>query len=270
MNKMEKCKIEFIKLIGTWPGGSQFVLGEYKVTFEKEIVRLHLEIIAESPEYKEMGEPSRDEMKPPYHLKRRKEGQEKFFRGKRGKIVIKALNRLGGIEGIKKLGCHRIPYSEFATAIIKGIKERKMKEEWRLSWSELTLRQIRLIKQDNEIRLNKLQPQTLWDLFGLRRMARDPEDADVWIWNPLKEGYELTFGRAEEKKRVSEEGLEKVEYALTSFEKLEIETKAAGKFREFEERIIDVIYPDPLGSAIEELKTWWKENRDGQTKKESE
>ncbi len=36
---------------------------------------------------------------------------------------METLNRLGGIEGIKKLGCHRIPYSEFATIIIKGIKE---------------------------------------------------------------------------------------------------------------------------------------------------
>ncbi len=125
----EKCKIEFIKLIGTWPGGSQFVLGEYKVTFEKEIVRLHLEIIRESPEYKEMGEPSRDEMKPPYDFTRSKEGQEKFFRGRGEKIVIETLNRLGGIEGIKKLGCHRIPYSEvpdskIASLVVKDIRKR--------------------------------------------------------------------------------------------------------------------------------------------------
>ena len=255
MNKMEKCKIEFIKLIGTWPGGSQFVLGEYKVTFEKEIVRLHLEIIAESPEYKEMGEPSRDEMKPPYDFKRSKEGQEKFFRGKGEKTVIEALNRLGGIEGIKKLECHRIPYSEFDTVIIKGIKERKMKEEESLTLAELMKRGIKLIKRDDKIMLDRPQPLTLWDLRRLRRMAKDPGDADVWIWNPLKEDYELTFGKTEEKKRVSEEGLEKVKHALNAIKKLEVETKAVGKSKEFEERKLDVIYPDPLGSAIEELKT---------------
>ena len=126
----KKCEIEFIRPIGTWPGGSQFVLGEYKVIFEnKEIVRLHLEIIAESPEYEKMGEPSRDEMKPPYDFTRSKEGQEKFFRGKGKKIVIETLNRLGGIEGIKKLGCRRIHYSEvsdskIASLVIKDIKKR--------------------------------------------------------------------------------------------------------------------------------------------------
>ncbi len=74
-----------------------------------------------------------------------------------------------------------------------------MKEEWRLSLSELMLHGIRLIKQDNEIELNKLRPQTLWGLLTLRRMKKDPEDANVWIWNPSKKGYELTFGRTEGK-----------------------------------------------------------------------
>jgi len=49
----EKCKIEFIKLIGTWPGGSQYVECEYKVIFEKEIVSLYLQIIKECPEYED-------------------------------------------------------------------------------------------------------------------------------------------------------------------------------------------------------------------------
>ncbi len=125
MNEMEKCKIEFTRLIGTWPGGSEFVLGEYKMTSKEEIVLLHLEIDAEAPEYQEMGEPSQDEMNPPYDLTRSKEGQEKFFWGKGIKIAKEMLSRLGGIEGIRKLECHRIPYSKFITVIIKDIEERR-------------------------------------------------------------------------------------------------------------------------------------------------
>ena len=122
-------KVEFIKLIGTWPGGSMFVLGEYKVTFEKEVVRLHLKIDKEALEYKEMGEPSQDEKNPPYNLRRSKEGQEEFFRGKGKEIIVEMLIRVKGIEGIKRLGCGQMPNSyvsrwKFRTIIIKDIKKR--------------------------------------------------------------------------------------------------------------------------------------------------
>ncbi len=121
-------KIEFIRPIGTWPEGSQFVLGEYKAIFEKEIVHLHLQIIAESPEYKEMGEPSQEEIDNK-DFTRSEKGQEKFFRGKGKKIVIETLIKVGGIEGIRRLGCGEIPYSyvshsKIATVVIKNIKKR--------------------------------------------------------------------------------------------------------------------------------------------------
>ena len=125
MNKMEKYRIEFIKPIGTYPKGSDFVLGEYKVTFEKEIVRLHLKINEGHPEYEKMGKPSREEMKPPYDFIRSKEGQEKFFRGKGLNIVTETLNRLGGIEEIRKLRCGQIfSHSENIKIMIKSIKGR--------------------------------------------------------------------------------------------------------------------------------------------------
>jgi len=121
----KNCKIEFIRLIGTWPGGGQFVKCEYKAIFEKETVSLHLQIIEECSEYEEMGEPSQEEIDK--DLTRSKEGQQKFFRDKGKKIVIETLIRVGGIEGIRKLGCGQIhycyvPHSKIATVIIKGIK----------------------------------------------------------------------------------------------------------------------------------------------------
>lgn len=124
----KKCKIEFIKLIGTWPGGSQFVECEYKGIFEKEIVRLYLQIITESPEYEEMGEPSQEEIDNK-DFTRSEKGQEKFFRGRGKKILIETLIRVGGIEGIRRLGCGEIPYSyvshsKIATVVIKDIKKR--------------------------------------------------------------------------------------------------------------------------------------------------
>lgn len=123
----KKCKIEFVGLIRTWPGGSEFVECEYNVTFEKEIVRLHLQLIRECSDYEEMGEASQEEIDEGF--KRNKEGQERFFRGKGKKIIIETLNRVEGIEGIRRLGCNQIPYSyvpdsRIATIIIKGIKKR--------------------------------------------------------------------------------------------------------------------------------------------------
>ncbi len=124
----EKCKIEFIKLIGTWPGGSQFVQCEYKAIFEKEIVSLYLQIIEECPEYEEMGKPSQDEMDGKDFI-RNEEGQQKFFRGEGKRIVMETLIRVGGMEGTRKLGCGQIPYSyvshsKIATVVIKGIEKR--------------------------------------------------------------------------------------------------------------------------------------------------
>ena len=124
----EKCKIEFIKLIGTWPGGSQYVECEYRVIFEKEIVSLYLQIIKECPEYEEMGKPSQDEIDGKDFI-RNEEGQQKFFRGEGKKIVMETLIRVGGMEGTRKLGCGQIPYSyvsnsKIATVVIKGIEKR--------------------------------------------------------------------------------------------------------------------------------------------------
>ncbi len=121
-------RIEFIKLIGTWPGGRQFVECQYRLFFEKEIVLLHLQIIKESPEYEKMGKPSQKEIDEDF--KRNKEDQERFFRGKGKRIVVEALNRMGGIEGIRRLGCNQIPPpyvpdSEIATVVIKGIKKKR-------------------------------------------------------------------------------------------------------------------------------------------------
>ena len=118
----KKCKIEFIKLIGTWPGGSQFVECQYKVIFERETVRLHLQIITECPEYEEMGKPSQEEIDNK-DFTRSEKGQERFFRGKGKNIVIEALNRVGGIEGIRRLGYNQIP-TKIATVVIEDIKER--------------------------------------------------------------------------------------------------------------------------------------------------
>lgn len=124
----EKCKIEYIKLIGTWPGGSQYVECEYRAFFEKEIVLLHLQIVKESPEYKKMREPSQKEINEDF--KRNKDDQKRFFRGEGKRIVIETLIRVGGMEGIRKLGCGQIPYSyvpysEIATVVIKGIKKKR-------------------------------------------------------------------------------------------------------------------------------------------------
>ena len=118
----KKCKIEFIKLIGTWPGGSQFVECQYKVIFEREIVRLYLQIVTECPEYEEMGKPSQEEIDNK-DFTRSEKGQERFFRGKGKNIVIEALNRVAGIEGIRRLGCNQIP-TKIATVVIEDIKER--------------------------------------------------------------------------------------------------------------------------------------------------
>ena len=132
-----------------------------------------------------------------------------------------------------------------------------MNEEQNLTMSELRKRPIRLIKRDNEIRLNKPEPLTLWDLLRLRQMAANPELEE--IYDSSEKTPELAPERTEEKRRVLKEGLKKVEYALTAFENLEVETKDAGKSKEFEELKIKVIYPDPLGWAIQELEAWWKE-----------
>jgi len=118
---------EFTELIGTHTLG-EFLLGKYKVTFEKEIIRLHLQIDAESPEYQEMGEPSQEEIRDKGFKKSEKD-QETFFRGRGREIVIETLIRVGGIEEIKKLGCGAIPnsfvsYSKFVTVLIKDIRER--------------------------------------------------------------------------------------------------------------------------------------------------
>jgi len=126
----KKCKIEFIKLIGTWPGGSQFVECQYKAIFEREIVHLHLQIIRECPEYEEMGEPSQEEIDDK-DFTRSEKGQEKFFRGKGKKVLIETLSRVGGIEGIRRLGCDEIPcsyvsHSKTATVVIKDIKIEKL------------------------------------------------------------------------------------------------------------------------------------------------
>jgi len=123
----KKCKIEFIKLIGTWPGGGEYVECQYKVIFEKEIVRLHLQLIEECSDYEEMGESSQKEIDEGF--KRNKEGQERFFRGKGKNIVIETLIRVGGIEEIRKLGCGQIPYSyvshsKIATVVIEDIEKR--------------------------------------------------------------------------------------------------------------------------------------------------
>lgn len=120
-------KVEFVKLIGTWPGGGQFVQCEYKVIFEKEVVLLHLQIVKESPEYLKMGEPSQREIDEDF--KRSEKGQEKFFRGKGKKMVMETLIRVGGIEEIRKLGFSRIrdsyfSHSRIATLIIKDIEKR--------------------------------------------------------------------------------------------------------------------------------------------------
>jgi len=123
----KKCKIEFTRLIGTWPGGGKFVECEYKIIFEKEIVRLYLQLIKECPDYKEIGEPGQEEIGKGFT--RSKEGQEKFFRNKGKKIVIETLIRVGGIKGIRKLGCGQIPYSyvphsKIASVVIKDVEKR--------------------------------------------------------------------------------------------------------------------------------------------------
>ncbi len=120
-------KIEFVKLIGTYPGGGDFVMGEYSLVSEKEIIRLHLQSLDNGPDYRGMGEASRDEMKPPYDFQKSKKDQEEFFRGKGKEIIIETVNRVGGIEGIRRLGYGRIPNeyvsrSNLTTIIIKNIK----------------------------------------------------------------------------------------------------------------------------------------------------
>ena len=115
---------EFTGLIGTHTLG-EFLLGKYEVTFEKEIIRLHLQIDAESLEYQKMGEPSREESEK--CLQKSEEDQERFFRGKGKKILIETLIRIGGIEEIKKLEYGAIPsyyVSRFITVLIKDIRER--------------------------------------------------------------------------------------------------------------------------------------------------
>jgi len=110
--------------------GGQFVQCKYKGIFEEETVILHLRIVAESSEYREMGKPSQDEIDNRSFV-RSGEGQEKFFGGKGKKMVTETLNRLGGIEGIRRLGCGQVPscyvpHSKIATVIIEGIKNKEI------------------------------------------------------------------------------------------------------------------------------------------------
>ncbi len=136
-----------------------------------------------------------------------------------------------------------------------------MKEEESLPMSELIKRPIRLIKQDNEIRLNKPVPLTLWDLLRLREMAKDPKTTEVWI---SSQKYESFPERIEEKKRVLKKALEEVKKYLITYEKLEDKAKTMGKSEKFGKCKSDVLcYPYTLGSAIQELKAWWEKNRDG-------
>jgi len=130
----KECEVKFIKLIGTWPGGKDYIEGQYDVTSDEEIIRLHLRLNGGSPNeelhyYENMRELSPEERKRDKDFVKNKEDQEKFFKGEGKKIVKETLMRVGGIEGIKKLGWNEIPYryvsySEIATIVIKGIKKR--------------------------------------------------------------------------------------------------------------------------------------------------
>lgn len=141
-----------------------------------------------------------------------------------------------------------------------------MKKEESLPWSELMKKEIRLIKQDDKITLNKPGPLTLWDLLRLREMAKDPKTPEVWI---SSQKYESFPERIEEKKRVLKKVLEEVKNYLITYEKLEDKAKTMGKSEKFEKRKLDALYyPYTLGSAIQELKAWWKENRNGKTERQ--
>lgn len=131
-----------------------------------------------------------------------------------------------------------------------------MKEEESLSWSELMKKEIRLIKQDDKITLNKPGPLTLWDLLTLREMAKDPKTTEVWI---SSQKYESFPERIEEKKRVLKKVLEEVKNCLITYEKLEDKAKTMGKSKKFKKRKLDVLYyPYTLRFAIQELKAWWR------------
>lgn len=133
-----------------------------------------------------------------------------------------------------------------------------MKEEESLSWSELMKKEIRLIKQDDKITLNKPSPLTLWDLLTLREMAKDPKTTEVWI---SSQKYESFPERIEEKKRVLKKvlELEEVKNYLITYEKLEDKAKTMGKSKKFKKRKLDVLYyPYTLRFAIQELKAWWR------------
>lgn len=124
---MKKEDIEFVKLIRTRPGGSMYVECQYRIFFEKEMVLLYLQIVKEGlrEDFPEIREPSPAEIKDNFIMN--KEDQEEFFRGKGKEIIIKTVNRVGGIEGIKRLGCGQIPNKyvsrwKFRAIIIKNIK----------------------------------------------------------------------------------------------------------------------------------------------------
>lgn len=126
---MKKEDIEFIRLIRTRPGGNQYIEGQYKVIFKKEIVLLHLQIVKEGliEDFPEIREPSPIDTKDNFIMN--KEDQEEFFRRKGKEIIIEMLIRVKGIEGIRRLGCGQIPdsyvsRSNFTTIMIKGIKKR--------------------------------------------------------------------------------------------------------------------------------------------------
>lgn len=120
----KNCKIEFIRLIGTRPGGGQYVEGKYKVTSEKEIIHLCLKLDEESPNCMDMRKPSSEECKEGFI--KNKEDQEKFFKGKGEELVKRALIIAGGIQRIKIPG-YKI-FSAHATIEIKRYRKKKLNE----------------------------------------------------------------------------------------------------------------------------------------------
>ncbi|MBA7491872.1 hypothetical protein ES702_02420 [subsurface metagenome] len=117
----KECEIEFTRLIGTWPGGKEYIEGEYKVTCEEEIIYLCLQLSHTSCAHRKIRKADPEEINEGFT--RNKEDQEKFFKGEGKKLVIDGLIIAGGIERIK-ISKHKIHSPHNTTIEIKSVEKR--------------------------------------------------------------------------------------------------------------------------------------------------